>query len=604
MGAYPVILHRTRRMKTLFVLAICIASGSAMYDSWESIPVDEVKESNPVEDFEPDSVQALLQEVKHLSDVSSPHAALSLHAQRIAKHAKLLQSASSKAKAYAHNFANSKNAIRSALRALTGQLNTGHKHDVNALRSERNRGNSIITGAHTGGKNKVAGFRNKACPTKRLEQEAKAKRVAAHRAANGVGNGKICSGGLSTTYGDMDIEKAVPKFGTELRNKWDKARSKYHSSLGKYKVAKKAHSDALKKYNVAMAQFRTALSIEVSNAIRACKNAHHEYEALKKEVASNVKSRKNVFISTLVITCYVDNITSTHSAKVCADKKRRASTSQWNINGHSLNRCHSKAHLTNSFGPASWTPSTKTCHAIHWHAGAKATFSCMYHAAGSNNAGVVRAKTMKGYTNTGGGMTNNYRSWDAKSAFEEAYPVHGKYRCDTGFGPGRLTCYNIQCKSNKGLTCITRHKHKNGSGMLQVNLPYGYTMTGGGLFNHYRHWNKQAGFEVSQPQGDDAWQGDMGFGKGEFSVFVRGCKPAKGHKFVCKTMRTGYGNYHSVNCPKGFQRTGCGINNAYRHWNKLSGFETVNPNGHNGCTCDTGFGTGKNVCTARCCKIV
>merc|ERR1712199_105456 len=396
--------HQTRRMKVLFVLAICIASAFAMYDSWESIPVDEIKESTPVEEFEQDSAQALLQEAKHLSDVSSPHAGLSLHAQRIAKHAKLLQSVSSKAKAYAHNFANSKNAIRSALKALTGQLNEGHKHDINALRSERNRGNSAINGAH---------------------------------------NGKICSGGLSTTYGDMDIEKSVPKFGTELRNKWDKARSKYHSSLGKYKVAKKAHSDALKKYNVAMAQFRTALSIEVSNAVRACKNAHHQYEALKKEVASNVKSRKNVFISKLVITCYVDNITSTHSAKVCADKKRRASTSQWNINGHSLNRCHSKAHLTNSFGPASWPPSTKTCHAIHWHAGAKATFSCMYHATYSNKAGIVWAKTIKGYTNTGGGMTNHYRSWDAKSAFEEAYPVHGKYRCDTGFGPGRLTCYNI-----------------------------------------------------------------------------------------------------------------------------------------------------------------
>merc|ERR1711881_523430 len=145
----------------------------------------------------------------------------------------------------------------------------------------------------------------------------------------------------------------------------------YQSSLGKYNAAKKAHAAALKKYNVAMAQFRTALNIEVSNAVRACKNAHHEYEALKKEVASNVNSRKNVFISTLVITCYVDNITSNHSAKVCADKKRRSSTTQWNINGHSLNRCHSKAHLTNSFGPSSWTPSTRTCHTTHWNKGKK-----------------------------------------------------------------------------------------------------------------------------------------------------------------------------------------------------------------------------------------
>merc|ERR1712054_549904 len=481
MGHHPVILHQTRRMKTLFVLAICIASASAMYDSWESIPVDEVKESNPVEDFEPDSVQALLQEVKHLSDVSSPHAALSLHAQRIAKHAKLLQSVSSKAKAYAHNFANSKNAIRSALKALTGQLNTGHKHDVNALRSERNRGNSVINGAHNGGRTKVTGFRNKACPTKRLEQEAKAKRDAAHRAANGVGNGKICSGGLSTTYGDMDIEKSVPKFGTELRNKWDKARSKYHSSLGKYKVAKKAHSDALKKYNVAMAQFRTALSIEVSNAIRACKNAHHEYEALKKEVASNVKSRKNVFISTLVITCYVDNITSNASAKACANKKRRASTNQWNINGGTLARCPSKAHLEASFGPKGWQPTKRTCHHSHWNeksykkamkekaakhkekaakekkhkALARSNvLSCTSRGKHSNNAGVIIVPTLGGrdshWRMTGGGMNNHYRSFNKLSAFEEMYPRGHSYACDTGFGPGRLTCYAFFCKAKHG----------------------------------------------------------------------------------------------------------------------------------------------------------
>merc|ERR1711924_514787 len=85
-----------------------------------------------------------------------------------------------------------------------------------------------------------------------------------------------------------------------------------------------AHRAAEKKRNAAMAKFRTALKIEVANADSACKNAHGEYEALKREVASNVNSRKQVFISTLLITCYVDNITSNASAKACADRKRRA----------------------------------------------------------------------------------------------------------------------------------------------------------------------------------------------------------------------------------------------------------------------------------------
>merc|ERR1711924_153318 len=107
-----------------------------------------------------------------------------------------------------------------------------------------------------------------------------------------------------------------------------------------------AHRAAEKKRNAAMAKFRTALKIEV---------------------ASNVNSRKQVFISTLLITCYVDNITSNASAKACADRKRRASTSQWNINGGSLARCPSKAHITNSMGPANWKPSVRSCHARHWN---------------------------------------------------------------------------------------------------------------------------------------------------------------------------------------------------------------------------------------------
>merc|ERR1719454_1597139 len=63
----------------------------------------------------------------------------------------------------------------------------------------------------------------------------------------------------------------------------------------------------------------------------------------------------------------VDNITSNASAKACADRKRRASTSQWNINGGSLARCPSKAHITNSMGPANWKPSVRSCHARHWN---------------------------------------------------------------------------------------------------------------------------------------------------------------------------------------------------------------------------------------------
>jgi len=625
------LFHLTHNMcKSLLLLAALVVASSAMYDSWDAIPVSENKEAAPATTFAEESVASLAQEASHLRSVSQAH--MALHVERIARHAMLLQGASAedKAKAYAHNFNNSKNAIRSALKALTSQLNAGHRHDSAALRGEKGRGNRVISNAQTKGRNKCASYRHKACPTKREEEVANKKKDAARRAMTNQGNGKICSGGLSTTFGDMDVEKNVPKFGTELRNKWNRARANYLKHRGKYNAAVKAHRAALKKYNDAMAKFNTALRIEVSNAASACKSAHAEYNALKREVASNVASRKQVFISTLLITCYVDNITSNASAKACADRKRRASTSQWNINGGSLARCPSKAHLTNSMGPASWKPSSRTCHHRHWNAAAykekqakkekstkerakkaahergvkrSAKLICLTAAKGSNRAGVVVAHSPGGYTMTGGGLNNHYRSWNKLSAFEEMYPYGNHFRCDTGFGPGRCTCYTRSCKTNVGhLACTTRSTRFRGSGVRAVDLPRGYTMTGGGLYNHYRHFNARAGFEESRPHGQNSWRGDMGFGWGDYTVYVRGCKAPKGHKLNCINRTTRRANNSFVNCPKGYTVTGCGIMNYYRHWNARSGFEQSHPH-HNGCYCDSGFGTGDQQCYARCCKL-
>jgi len=96
----------------------------------------------------------------------------------------------------------------------------------------------------------------------------------------------------------------------------------------------------------------------------------------------------------------------------------------------------------------------------------------------------------------------------------------------------------------------------------------------------------------------------MGFGWGDYTVYVRGCKAPKGHNLSCITRHSGVGNYNRVKCPSGYQVTGCGINNHYRHWNHLSGFEASFPKSNTQCDCDTGFGTGRNTCYARCCKVV
>merc|ERR1711959_142850 len=196
--------------KSLLVLFALVAASSAMYDSWDSIPVSENKDVAPETSFAEESVQSLSQEVAHLRDVSQMH--MALHVNRIARHAELLQGASA-----------------------------GDKADSAALRGERGRGNKVISSAQNKGKSKCASYRHKACPTKRLEREAHARKEAARRAMNNQGNGKVCSGGLGTTFGDMDVEKIVPKFGTELRNRWNRARAHYLKYRGKFNAAAKAH---------------------------------------------------------------------------------------------------------------------------------------------------------------------------------------------------------------------------------------------------------------------------------------------------------------------------------------------------------------------------
>lgn len=223
------------------------------------------------------------------------------------------------------------------------------------------------------------------------------------------------------------------------------------------------------------------------------------------------------------------------------------------------------------------------------------SLQCTVRTKRSNNAGIVKPSAASGYTLTGGGLNNHYRHWNGKAGFENMYPDGNHFNCDMGFGPGQVTCYGIYCKKHGPLECTTRSVKFNGSGARQASLPSGYTMTGGGILNHYRHWNKHAAFEDSRPNGNN-WYGDMGFGTGHYTVYVRGCKGVS-----CVTVAGKRGNSVVVNCPSGYTVTGCGIIHHYRHWNAKSGFEQINPHG-NGCHGDAGFGAGDQTPYARCCK--
>merc|ERR1711881_707578 len=104
---------------------------------------------------------------------------LQAHVDHIAKHAELIQSnlESEKAKAYAHNFASSQRAIKAALKSLNDQLMAGHNHDKAALNTARGTAGNVLAGIKSKSKAAVNTYRGRACPSKRAEESANAKKA-------------------------------------------------------------------------------------------------------------------------------------------------------------------------------------------------------------------------------------------------------------------------------------------------------------------------------------------------------------------------------------------------------------------------------------------
>merc|ERR1712216_813418 len=129
---------------------------------------------------------------------------------------------------------------------------------------------------------------------------------------------------------------------------------------------KTGKSDAVKTTNEAKTAYELATK-EHANANTACKNAAAEYATLITEVESNVGSRKEVYIATEVVKCYLADLDDNDAAKSCADIARTKDTSSWNIVPGKLAPCASTAELTGEFGPKNWLPTAKTCPSEHWN---------------------------------------------------------------------------------------------------------------------------------------------------------------------------------------------------------------------------------------------
>jgi chromosome segregation ATPase len=140
----------------------------------------------------------------------------------------------------------------------------------------------------------------------------------------------------------------------------------------------------------------------------------------------------------------------------------------------------------------------------------------------THHAGIVTVGCPGGYTMVSGGMYNIYRHWNRLSIFEESMPWGNGWRCDMGNGPGQLHCYARCCRFPTRKTCITRQTGVHVAGVIRIGCPNGYKMVGGGMYNHYRHWNALSQFEESMPESNH-WRCDMGFGPGRVSCYVRCC---------------------------------------------------------------------------------
>jgi len=229
------------RTNMRIIIAVFIASlALAAADTDDVVP--EVSSPSEPALAEEENLMAVVKSLKGMSKGTRYHS----HGKNVEYHAKLLQ----KARAYKHSLA-ATSAIKAAIRALTSELTTGHNHDKNALKKAKTAGNTAIVTANNKGTTTCAGYRKKACPTKKKERDADVKKKAAKAAQQAIKKTKVCP--ISTTWKDMGVRNSTPRFGTVLRNSWDKQRSQWLKRTAEYNAAKSAHDRATRTHTVALA---------------------------------------------------------------------------------------------------------------------------------------------------------------------------------------------------------------------------------------------------------------------------------------------------------------------------------------------------------------
>merc|ERR1712093_535926 len=493
--------RRSATMKFIVIVALLAAAALAHDTDVE----EAISENAPdLVNEDPGLEEDLESAVNHLKQLVPKE--LQRHTDELATHVSFIQKVKAKIgkkvglveapKAYKHNFSAARGAIKAALSALTSDLTSGHNHDKRMLANAWSAATSRVTTTKRRNKGRVTVFRHKACPTKRAEETADKKKRAALNAVNAIKKKPICN--VATTWKAMGITTSTPKLGTAMYNKWTRNRADFVRKTAQYNAAAAAHKRARRAHASAMTSFKVALNLEVKNTHRSCVNTGKDYKRLVRDVDANVKMRKEVYIATLIVGCYADNLVSNNRAGRCADVKRKADTRRWNIARPSPHKCRSRNTLLKLLGPANWQPTRNNCKE---HRRIRSERSSKSAAAARARAAAEKRKKLAAR------MPSRFTTCGQKGRFGPT-----QAQCDRAYGKGVVTVkkgiqlYRIPktCTYEFGIAGPRGGRHCGGQGGYGAGVYYRVRLTEG----------TTVAIAVGQQGGPNPSCGDWGGGGG------------------------------------------------------------------------------------------
>merc|ERR1712054_153028 len=150
--------------------------------------------------------------------------------------------------------------------------------------------------------------------------------------------------------------------------------------------------------------------------------------------------------------------------------------------------------------------------------------------------------------------------WNARVGSNNARVATGEFRviCKSPEKPAAAPAPVI---APSVLQCQVASAKSNKAGVVKPSAKAGATVTGGGIINHYRKWDKKAGFEESYPEGNQ-YRCDMGFGPGQVTCYGIYCSFSNSKTpLVCTTKSTSFNGsgLRVAKLPAGYTMTGGGL---------------------------------------------